>query len=199
MKKLIIFDFHGVILRGSMKELAYWAAKVQKKTFKEMYDIIYWKWFSRASEGKISEKEFFEKAAKEVGMPGKGAKLRQVHVAAQKLNRSVTKYAEDIQKRGHTVLLLSKNTPPQFKEYIRKFGLQRKFPNIINTFDLKLPKASKETVNYLLKRFGVKAKDCYFIDDQAQNLVVPKKFGMHVHLYKNFPGLRAWFTKNLKR
>lgn len=199
MNKLIILDFHGVALRGSMRELCRWAAKVQKRPFQEMYDIIYWKWFARAVVGKISEQQFFDAAAKEVGMPGQGKKFRRIHLDAQKPNRRVFRYAAQLRKRGFEILLLSKNTAPQFKEYIRRFRLKEKFPYIINTYDLRLPKASKETVQYLLKKFHVRARDCYFIDDQKENLVEPKKAGMATHLYKNFVSFKQWLERELKK
>ena len=110
MKKLIILDFHGVALKGSMRELAAWAAKVQKRPFKEMYDIIYWKWFSRAVAGEISEYEFFRRAAVEVGMKGQEKKFRRIHLDAQKPNHHIFRYAAELRKRGYPILLLSKNT-----------------------------------------------------------------------------------------
>lgn len=65
--KLLIVDFNGVLAFGNYHTLCNWLAKKYHRKEKEIYKILYHKWFNRAAEGKISEKTFFESALKELG------------------------------------------------------------------------------------------------------------------------------------
>ena len=87
--------------------------------------------------------------------------------------------------------MLSKNTPGQFKETIKQFKIRNTFKNLINTYDLKLPKASVKTIRFVLKKFKVRPEEVIMIDDQAFNLVEPKKLGVKTILYKNFGKMKA--------
>ncbi len=183
--KLIILDFHGTILLGSMRELCQWLAKRHQLPFEKAYRMVYWDLFGQAVIGKITEREFFKRSAKL--FPGETwQKLRAVHLGAQKLNRPMFKLALELQNQGYAILLLSKNTRPQFWEYQRRFQLKKYFSHIINTVNLGLPKASRQTMEYIFKRFKVKGQEVVLMDDQSENLVEAKKLGVHVIHYKKF-------------
>lgn len=67
--------------------------------------------------------------------------------------------------------------------------------DVINTWEYSLPKASRQTIQFLCQRFGVKPDEILFADDQLDNLVEPKKAGVKIIYYKNF----GQFKKELQR
>ena len=175
MIKLIIIDFYGVMTTGSYRDTCRWIAKKYKLNYEHVYDVIYHKYFNMAALGKITEPQSFAFAARELGLKETWQQLRKLHLSFQKLNKPVFNLCRDLQKQGFKILLLSKNTPGQFRWAMKKFQIRKHFKNVINTFDLKLPKASAKTIRYVLKKFKVRAQEVIMIDDQDFNLVPANK------------------------
>jgi hypothetical protein len=132
--KLIIFDFYGVVISGSYKDTCKWLARKYKMPWESIYKIFYHKYFNQAAEGKISERQFFCRALKELKFKEDLRKVRAKHLSYLILNKSMFRFAINLQKKGYKILLLSKNTPGQFKEVLKKYKIRRYFKNIINTY-----------------------------------------------------------------
>lgn len=188
--KLIVVDFNGVLAYGNYHTLANWLARKYHRKEKDIYQILYHKWFNQAAEGKISEKAFFEGAFKELGFGLSWREARRKYIDAVLPNKPLIHYLSVLQRKGIKILVLSKNVPSQFRDGIRICGIKRHFRNVLNTFDLGLPKAAKRTVLYVLKRYKVRPNECVFTDDQDFNLVEPRKLGVHTILYKNTAELK---------
>jgi len=194
MIKLIIFDAYGVVITGGYPFTAQKVAKRFKINEQKAYKIIYG-FFNQAAERKISQKFAWEKAVQALNLPITGEELKQIHYSTFGLNRSILPMIKNWQKQEIKTLLLSKNTRPQFKDINDTFPELRKTfgKNIINTWELRLPKASKATMLYLFKRYKVKGNEVVMIDDQLQNLIEAKKLGVKSLVYK---GLRELKKKN---
>lgn len=193
--KLIVFDAYGVILKGGYPRTMRILAKMFHKNWQDLYAIFYTKYFNLAAEGKISEKDSWQKPISYFKIPLSWKKVLSIHINGMKINKENFKLANNLSSRYITVLL-TKNTPLQFKMgIVKKFNLTPLFTHIINTYNLKLPKAGKETYQYLMKRFKVKPKEIFYVDDQESNLIEARKMGIHAHLYKNLP----LFKKVLKK
>ena len=184
--KLIVVDFYGVLTLGSYKDTCRWIARTYKLYYPYVYKIVYHKYFNRAAVGKITEQESLQGAVDELGLPISWRQLRTKHLSFQRLNMPAYELFRRTQDRGYLILLLSKNTPEQFNEALRKLRIGHHFKHIINTYDLGLPKASPETMRYVLKRFRVRPNQVIMTDDQAFNLTAPRQLGVRVILYRNF-------------
>ncbi|PIR97506.1 MAG: hypothetical protein COT91_01050 [Candidatus Doudnabacteria bacterium CG10_big_fil_rev_8_21_14_0_10_41_10] len=184
--KLFIIDLYGVICVGSYRDICRDIVKKYHLPFKKVYDVVYHKYFNASALGKISEADSFRLAVENLGISEDWRKLRKTHYKYITVtNHANLKYALDLKKRGYEVLLLSKNTPPQFEHTVKKLKLRRKFRNVINTHSLGLPKASPKTIRLMLKKFKAKPGETIMIDDQDFNLVEAKKQGVHMILYRN--------------
>ena len=165
MIKLIIFDGYGVSINGgypdTMKELG----KHFHTDWKKLYAIFYTKYFNMAAEKKITQKAAWELAIKEANLPMSVEDIETIHFSNFSLNMEVINYAKKLEKK-YTVLLLTKNTVDQLEKTDQKIGIKKHFANIINTFDLGLKKAGKETMEYVFKKFNVKADEVIYIEDQ---------------------------------
>lgn len=197
MIKLIIVDFYGVMTQGSYRETCQWLSKKYGIGYKKLYDIVYHKYFSAAAVGKITERASFAGPIKEFGFRETWQELRRKHLSFQKLNRPVFDLCRELQRAGFTILLLSKNTPWQFKFALKKLKIRRYFKNIINTYDLKLPKASKKTIQAVLKKFNVSPQEAIMIDDQEFNLVQAEKLGVKTIFCKNIARFKQDVLKQI--
>ena len=82
--------------------------------------------------------------------------------------------------------------------YLKKLKFDRYFDYIINLQDYLLPKASKKTTIYLLKKFNVKPPEVIYIDDKSENLKEAKKMGVKIIHYQNFKQFFKKFDSYLK-
>lgn len=196
---LIILDLFGVLVLGSYKDTCLFIANKYSLDYDLVYDIIYHKYFTMATKGQITEAQSFSLACKELALEEKGKELRQIHLSFQKLNKEVLSLALDWQKQGVRVVVFSKNTPQQFNEIVRRFNLRAHLPIIINNYNLKLEKKSKQALNYFFKRFKVTKDHILMIDDQAYNFINAKKMGMGTVLYKNPSQIKREVNSWLKK
>jgi HAD superfamily hydrolase (TIGR01509 family) len=196
---LIILDLFGVLVLGSYKDTCLFIANKYSLDYDFVYDIVYHKYFSAATKGKITEAQSFSLACKELALEEKGKELRQIHFSFQKLNKEVLSLALDWQKQGAKVVVFSKNTPQQFNEIVRRFNLRAHLLIIINSYNLKLEKKSKQALNYFFKRFKVTKDQVLMIDDQEYNFINAKKMGMGTVLYKNPSQLKREVNNWLKK
>ena len=185
--KLIIFDAYGVCLTGGYPPTCKFFAKKFKRNWKELYSVIYTKYFNQAALKQISQENAWLKAIRELNLPISVNALKKKHYGLMGTNKSVLQLANKL-KKNYKILLLSKNTRSQFKDINDKFPeLKKTFgKNIMNTWEYNLPKASKETVRVICKKYDVKPKEILYIDDLEQNLSAPKQMGVKTILYKNF-------------
>lgn len=197
--KLIIIDYYGVLTKGSYQDTCRWLSKKYGIPYNKVYDVVYHKYFSAAALGKMTEPQSFAGPIKELKFNETWQGLRKKHLSFQRINRPVLNLALKLQKQGYKILILSKNTPPQFKYGLNKMRARKYFRNIVNTYDLKLPKASKQTMLWVFKKFKVKPQEVIFVDDQDFNLPEAKKFGVKTIYYKNFRNFRTKLNKLLKQ
>lgn len=69
-----------------------------------------------AAEGKITESQFFIRAIKELGFKENWQVVRKKHLKSLILDKQVFELAKRLQRQGLKILLLSKDTPGQFKD-----------------------------------------------------------------------------------
>lgn len=193
--KLIVFDFNGVMTTGSYWNIARELARTEHDDAQTIYDVFY-KYHNLGALKKIPETEMFPSALRDLGYSLDVKKVERRHLVLTSVaNKSVMKYAASLRKRGFTVIGLSKNVPFIFNANLKFSGAAKYFDEIINTYDLNLPKASQKTIKLLMKRFGLhNASEMILIDDQENNLVEAARMGAHIFLYKNFKAMRLWIN-----
>lgn len=60
-------------------------------------------------------------------------------------------------------------------------------------------KPDRRVYQTVLKKYGVKAKECLYFDDVPENVTVTKKLGMHSFVYTTVVGLERTVRKELKK
>lgn len=196
MIKLIIFDAYGVCLTGGYMETAKFLAKKFKREAKEIYTVLYTKYFNLAAEKKITQQAAWERGIKELSLPLSANRAKKIHYDLMGLNKKTLELAREL-KNNYQILLLSKNTRSQLKDINDRFPRLKKVfgQNIINTWEYGLPKASRKTIKYILNKHGVAPGEVVYTDDQEQNLLAASELGVHTILFKTF----AQFKKELNQ
>jgi len=196
MIKLIIFDAYGVILRGGYPITSKIIASKFKLDQNKVYEILYTKYFNQAALRKITQNEAWGKAIEELQLPISVTEIKRIHFSQIGINNNVLEFARGL-KKDYQILLLSKNTRSQLSDTLKKLPAVRKVfgKNIINTWEYGLPKASKETMEFISKRFNTEPKKIAYTDDQQINLDAAAKMGAKVILYKNFTQFKNSISK----
>lgn len=183
--KLIIFDAYGVVLTGGYKNTCDKLGKMLNRDSRELHDVIYCKYFNMAALRKITQVEAWKLAVKELELPIDWREVRKIHYSLMGKNIRVLKEVEKLKGKSK-VMLLSKNTRSQFLDAEKLLNYQKVFDYVLNTWELKLPKASRETMMYILKKFKLKPDEVIYIDDQKENLIEAEKIGINTILFKNY-------------
>lgn len=199
MIKLIIFDCYGLILNAGYPNTSKALAKKYGGNWQTYQKVMYAKFFNLAAVRKISQKEAWQKTVDHFKLPITWQQLRDLHYSLMKIDKRVLAVNRDLNNRGYKTLLLTKNTRSQFVDAItKKFRLRKEFKNIINTWELDLPKASKKTLRVVMKRFDVRPKEIVYADDQESNLTDAKALGVKTILVKTFGQFKKELEKALK-
>lgn len=194
--KLIILDAYGPVITGGYMLTCKFLAKKFKipltpftqrgrAKWEDLYKVIYKKYFNMAAERKITQATAWEMAIKELNLPLSVKEAKIIHYGLMGLNTKVLNFSKGFDK-DIKILLLSKNTRSQFSDVNNKLNFREYFKYVINTWELGLPKASKETLRYIMKKFKVQANEILYFDDQPKNLVEARKMGVKTIFYKNF-------------
>ncbi len=195
--KLIILDAYGPVITGGYPATCKFLAKKSKRNWQKLYEIIYKKYFNMAAEGKITQQIAWEMAIKELDLPLSVKEAKIIHYGLMGLNKKVLDFIKKLDD-NIKILLLSKNTRSQFNDVNNKLNLRKYFKYVINTWELGLPKASKETLRYIMKKFDIKMEEIIYVDDQIENLAQAKIMGIKTIFYKNFEQFRREMNNYLK-
>lgn len=180
--KLVIFDCYGVVLYGGYPPTMKALAERFGGDWKDYLKVFYTKYFNMAAEREITQKEAWVNAINEMGLDIDWKEVRDMHYGFMSRNEKIFSLVDKLKKKCD-VLLLSKNTPEQFNDTDKILNFAKHFDCVINTWDLQLPKASVETHEHIMKKYGIKADEIIYIDDQEDNLVPAKELGEHTIFY----------------
>lgn len=195
MIKLVIFDAYGVTLTGGFPSTMKALAKKFNRKWEDLQAIFYTKYFNQAAERKITQQQAWELAIAETKLDISVEEVKKLHYSFMNINKDILPIIHKVKKDMKTAILLTKNTREQYTDVNNVLHFTKYFDEVINTWELNLPKAGKKTIQYVLKKFNVKPEETIYIDDQENNLEEAKKLDVHTILYKNFEQFKKEFDK----
>ena len=89
----------------------------------------------------------------------------------------------ELKSRGYGLYVLS-NAAPTFHKYFHNIPGARYFDGLYVSADHLLLKPHQEIYHSFLNTFGLKAENCFFIDDREENIVGAGRVGMKGVVYK---------------
>ena len=98
---------------------------------------------------------------------------------------------EELKSLGYPIYLLS-NASCRQHDYWPRIPASRFFDGTLVSSDVKLVKPMPEIYLRLLQQFGLKADECFFIDDSTANVEAALYTGMHgAVFFEDLPRLRG--------
>ena len=186
MKKVVLFDFFGVI--------GYELSPVwfRRHFADEIADSVKHRLVNPGDLGIISEKEMFENIGKETGVCP--VEIRRQWMELVTVNEKTVDFIKKV-KKSYPVYLLSNALSEFLREILDKNNLWELFDGVYISAELHLAKPDPEFFRECLKRIGITAEEAVMIDDNAKNLEAARGVGIDTILFRDNESFEKEFGK----
>jgi putative hydrolase of the HAD superfamily len=99
-----------------------------------------------------------------------------------------------LKQQGYRIYLLS-NASPRIYEYMEQLPAIRFFDGYLISCDIQVNKPDQEIYRALLRKYGLVAGECLFIDDLEENIDGAKRAGLQGYVFKGADDLRRYFCE----
>ncbi len=194
MIKAIIFDMGGVMLAGDINTVYTHLAQSLGLKKPELILPLLKKYRFGQMSGQISGRDFGKILKDHFDLKLSIEEIlelwRKAFLAKMKPNRALYALVEKL-KAKYQVALFS-DVSDLHMQINRKKGWYGPFPLVLLSCEEGLVKPQQEFYELLLKRLGLTAPQCVYIDDTKENLDMPQKLGFQtIHFQNNRKLLRA--------
>lgn len=101
-------------------------------------------------------------------------------------------FCQEVKAKGYGVYVLS-NAHKSFYTYFPRYFNLEFFDGVVVSADVHTAKPDTKIYNHLLRKYNLKAEECLFIDDRADNVEGAIKAGMNAFQFKNdFEGIKQY-------
>ncbi|PIN78216.1 hypothetical protein COY26_01110 [Candidatus Woesearchaeota archaeon CG_4_10_14_0_2_um_filter_33_10] len=187
MIKAIIFDYGGVLsIKGGFSSFGEIYASKLGVDPEELKRVIIDNW-SKARISKMDSKMFWLNVSKFLKIDQKI--FRKDLMEFSGFRYEVLDLIKKL-KKDYKVGLLSNHIEDWLEEIIAEHKLNEVFDVITASYETKIAKPDISIFKETVKRLGVDATECIYIDDMEQNIPPAKELGMKMILFKNFEQLK---------
>lgn len=196
--KAIIFDHGGVILTYSGKILRR-SLSIFLRVRREKIDSAYKAIMPEFIRGKITEKEFWKKFAKFIGIMISQSKwenfFKKDWYKQTRVKEEMNRIVISLKKTGYKIALLSNTIKPHV-ECAKKMGFYKMFPIRVLSCEVGLAKPDKEIYFLILRKLKVNPEGAVFIADSKEHVVAAEKAGINAILFRNISQLKKDLLKH---
>ena len=198
MIRFVIFDFGGVMVPKTVKELYLKTAAAFNLDPTSVRKV--WK----SLEGKVSNShitlgQFWQSMAEGLNVKdaGKVERIWRQHVYTRVIPiQKMVQLVQDLKKKGYTVAVLS-NVSDLFSDFHKVRGHYKIFDSIFLSHELGMVKPDLQIYKHTVEKLGMKPEECVFIDDKKENLVPAKQLGLHTIQFQSVTQVRKELEKLL--
>jgi HAD superfamily hydrolase (TIGR01509 family) len=189
MKKVVLFDFFGVI--------GYELSPVwfRRHFAEEIADSTKHRLVDPGDLGAISEEEMFANIGAETGVDPK--QIRREWMEMVTIDKEMVDFIKKV-KKSYPVYLLSNALSDFLREILDKNDLWELFDEVFISAEMHLAKPDPEFFRVCLERIGAMADVAVMIDDNAKNLEGAREVGIDTILFKDNESFQAEFKKFYK-
>jgi epoxide hydrolase-like predicted phosphatase len=188
VKRALIFDFGGVL----MKTVDYtprfrWDDRLQLARGHVERIVHGSESWRLAQTGLLAVENYWHDVAHQLQLtPEQLTQLQHDFFSGDQLDETLIAYIRQLRQAGHTVALLS-NDSPALMEKLQTFNIVDLFDPLIISANIGVMKPAPESYQKVLDYLRCHPQDTIFIDDNADNIIGAKALGIHTVHYT--PGL----------
>ena len=175
--KNIIFDLGGVILKGKAKDILN-----KLDTTEEEYNELI-KFFDNWNDMDITDMNIEEKFASYNFSENTKSKYKDVllkYYELRDLNTNLINLIKELKKNNRVYILSDNNKAASL--YYKK--LLNNLDGYVFSYEYKTIKKDGKLFDIFLDKYKLDPKDCYFVDDTEENILVANSRGINGILYK---------------
>jgi putative hydrolase of the HAD superfamily len=191
LKRAVIFDFGGVF----MKTLDYrprhaWDERLGLP-LGTVERIVHGSDSWRAAQtGNLSVEAYWADVAQQLGLNADNiASLAQDYFSGDQLDLSLVEYARTLRANGHTIALLS-NDSPALSDKLFTLGIADLFNPLIISAHIGVMKPDPRAYHAVLDKLARPADETIFIDDMPANIDAAHNLGIHAIHYTTTSALQ---------
>lgn len=188
MKKVLLFDFFGVI--SSEISVVWFERHFDERTAKEIKALV----VAKGDLGIISEDEVYEKISLKTGVLPEV--IREEWTELVKINEPLVEFIKEIRK-SYPVYLLSNAIGPFLHRILDRFNLYSLFDGLYISSEAQIAKPSETFFRGALERFNIRAEDALFTDDNEVNVKAAEAVGITAIKFTDnesfFRGIKEYF------
>lgn len=175
--KNIIFDLNGVIVKGKARDVL----NKLDLTEEEYNELI--KFFDNWNDMDITDMNIEEKFASYNFSENTKSKYKDVllkYYELRDLNTNLINLIKELKKNNRVYILSDNNKAASL--YYKK--LLNNLDGYVFSYEYKTIKKDGKLFDILLNKYNLDPKDCYFVDDTEENILVANSRGINGILYK---------------
>lgn len=175
--KNIIFDLNGVIVKGKARDVL----NKLDLTEEEYNELI--KFFDNWNDMDITDMNIEEKFASYNFSENTKSKYKDVllkYYELRDLNTNLINLIKELKKNNRVYILSDNNKAASL--YYKK--LLNNLDGYVFSYEYKTIKKDGKLFDIFLDKYKLNPKDCYFVDDSEENILVANSKGINGILYK---------------
>ena len=182
MKKVIFFDFFGVI--SSEIAVVFFNNRYEPEFAQKIKDEI----FVRADAGEIDEDTTYELIAKATGENKES--IRNEWYNLVHINEKLVNYILEL-KKTHKVYLLSNAISSYLRSILEKYDLYKCFDKTFISAEIHKIKPHADYFLHVTNELNLDPKDCIMIDDNPTNIAGAESVGINGIVFKDVDDLKT--------
>jgi len=137
-------------------------------------------------EGKMSDDEFWNWAAKEWNLDKTPKELTDLLISGYEIDESVVEVVKKVGTNGYKTLICTNNFPARINGLQARFKFLDNFDAWALSYEVGAAKPSTKIFQELVNKSGVKPEEIVFADDNNDNLEGAKQVGIQAFFYEGF-------------
>jgi putative hydrolase of the HAD superfamily len=101
----------------------------------------------------------------------------------------------ELKAAGHRVVCGTNTFKKHYRHHLER-GDYKVFDAVYASHIIGIAKPSVAFFQHILQQEGWRARDAFFIDDNADNVAAAAGMGIRAFHYESFPALQAWLNVN---
>nr|WP_315102627.1 HAD family phosphatase [uncultured Catonella sp.] len=199
MYKNILFDMGNVIMDFSPDYILSMYTKDVKLINFLKYKILYTKAWAKSDKGELTEEGIYTEIIKDLDEKYHTLAKDVIYSWYNHKTESVEMYElmKVLKNKGYRLFLCS-NAAESFYKYEDSIEAFKLLEAKIVSADIKAVKPDKAFFDYVLKTYDLKADECFFIDDLAQNVKGAYECGIDGYQYNGNVELLRKFMERVE-
>ena len=193
--RAVIFDLGNVILTFDHMIAVRRACADSGRTPQEVAAAVFESGLEKAyDEGRIRSEDFHEQVAERLGWQVSFERFRDVWCEIFEVNEPVAALVQELKGR-HPLLLLSNTNEMHFDYCLDRFPILTCLDEFVVSFRLGFRKPDPRIFREAVRRSGLPAADCLYVDDLPEFATVAAAEGLRATEYVSPEQLRADLTE----